>query len=83
MCELMVNPRASIMVFQSVLFWGARIGVTPVPPGPNKHTWSEASEAEAVNAVVSWSKCCTRISRSSSTYTVAKKGSNIPPRGAL
>ena len=62
-CELMVNPRTSIVVFQSVLVLGARSGVAPVSPGPNKPTWSEASEAKAVNAVVSWSECYTRISR--------------------
>ena len=62
-CELMVKPRALIVVFQSVLFLGAGIGVAPVCPGPNKRTWSEASEAEAVDAVVSWSECCTGISR--------------------
>ena len=37
-CELMVKPKASIVVFQSVLFLGARIGVAPVSPGPNKRT---------------------------------------------
>ena len=62
-CELMVKPRALIVVFQSVLFSGARIVVAPVSPSPNKRTSSEASEPEAVNAVVSWSERCTRISR--------------------
>ena len=59
----MVNPRASIVLSQSVFFLDARIGAAPVSPGPNKRTWSEASEAEAVDAVVSWSECCTGISR--------------------
>ena len=35
LCELMVNPRASIVVSQPVLFLGAKIGVAPVSPGPN------------------------------------------------
>ena len=56
-CELMVKPRASIVVFRSVLFFGAKIGVTPVSPGPNNRTWSEASGADAVNAVASSSDC--------------------------
>ena len=34
-CKLMVNPRASIVVSQPVLFLGAKIGVAPVSPGPN------------------------------------------------
>ena len=44
----MVNPRASIVESQSVPFFGARIGVAPASLGPNKRTWSEASEAETV-----------------------------------
>ena len=55
-CEVMVKPRASIVVSQSVLFFGAKMGVTPVSPGPDNRTWSEASEVDAVNAVVSWAK---------------------------
>ena len=63
MCELIVEPSVSIVVSQSVLFLGARIGATPASPGPNKRTWAEASEAEAVSAVVSSSECCTLTSR--------------------
>ena len=52
-CELIVNPSASIVVCQFVLLSGAKIGVTISSPGPNNRTWSEASEADAVKAVVS------------------------------
>ena len=55
--ELMVKPRASIVVFQSVLFFGAKMGETPVSPGPKNRTWSEAIDADAVNAVASSSEC--------------------------
>ena len=61
-CELIVNPSASIVVSQFVLLWGAKIRVTPSSPGPNNRTWSEASEADAIKAVVSSSECCTLIS---------------------
>ena len=36
------------MVSQSVLFFGARIGVAPASPGPNKRMWSEARDVEAM-----------------------------------
>ena len=50
-CELIVNPSASIAVSQSVLFLGATIGVTTSSPGSNNRTRSEASEADAIRAV--------------------------------
>ena len=34
--ELIVKPDAFIVVSQSVSFSGARMGVTPTSPGPNK-----------------------------------------------
>ena len=37
-CELIVNPKASIVVSQFVRFLGARIGVTPSPPCPHNRT---------------------------------------------
>ena len=37
-CDLIVNPSASIVVSQSVLFLGAKIGVAPTSPRPNNHT---------------------------------------------
>ena len=58
-CELTVKPNASIVVSQSVLFFGARIGVSPSAPGPNNRTWSDAREADATRAVLSLSDCCT------------------------
>ena len=69
------------MVSQSVLFLGARIGVAPASPGPNKRMWSEAREAEATSADWSVGSVCTRAMMKSSTYTVAKKGSWGPPLG--
>ena len=60
--ELIVKPSASIVVSQSLLLLGAKIGVTPSSPGPNNRTWSEASEGDAIKAVVSSSECCTFIS---------------------
>ena len=37
-CEFMVNPGASILESQTVLFFGGRIGVAPALPSPNKGT---------------------------------------------
>ena len=36
--ELIGKPSASIVVSQSVLYFGARMVVTPTPPGPNNRT---------------------------------------------
>ena len=55
--KLIVNPRASIVVSQFVLFLGARIGVTPSSSCLNKRTLSEANEADGIRAVVSSSEC--------------------------
>ena len=38
MCELIVDPNASIVESQSVLSVGAKMGVTPSSPGPNNPT---------------------------------------------
>ena len=48
-----MNPSASIVVSQSVLLIGAKMGVTPSPPGPNNRTLSDARDAEAISAVLS------------------------------
>ena len=55
-CELIVKPRASILVCQFVLFLGVRIGVTPSSPGPNRRTWSDAREADTIWADLSSSR---------------------------
>ena len=63
---LMVNPRASPVEFQSVLFFGARIGVWRFSPVPKNLTLSDAREAEAIRAV--WSdalRCTLAMMRSS------------------
>ena len=49
-CESIVYPNASIVVSQSVLFFGAKIGVSPISPGPNSLTWSEGNDADVVTA---------------------------------
>ena len=51
-CELTVKPSASIVVSKFVLLLGAKIGVTTSSPSPNNRTWSEASEVDAIKAVV-------------------------------
>ena len=48
--ELVVKPRASIVVSQSVFFLGPRIGVTPSSPDPKRCTWSDATEEDAIRA---------------------------------
>ena len=62
-CESTVYPNASIVVSQSVLFFGARIGVSPISPGPTSLTRSEANDADAVSAERSLEPYCTRASR--------------------
>ena len=82
--ELMVNPRASTVEFQSVLFFGARIGVSPFSLGQNNLTVPDARRAKAIRAVWSDALCCTLAVMKSSTYTDVKKGSFGPPfRGAF
>ena len=49
-CESVVYPNASMVVPQSVLFFGARIGVSPIVSGPNSLIWSKANDADAVSA---------------------------------
>ena len=39
-CELIMNPSASIVVSESVLVMGAKMGVMPSSSGPNNRTWS-------------------------------------------
>ena len=78
-CESIVYPNASIVVPQSVLFFGARIGISPISPGPKSLTWSEANDAHAVSAGRSCESCCTRVSRKSSTYTMVTNGPRSPP----
>ena len=58
MCELKVNPNASIVESQFVLFCGAKVGDTRSSPGPNERTSSEARDADAIKAVWSSSECC-------------------------
>ena len=48
---LIVYPSASTVVSQIVLFLGERMGISPSSPGPNRRTWSDAREADAINAV--------------------------------
>ena len=45
----MVYLRASMTVFHSRLFYGARLGFSPVSVVPKSLTWSEANEADAVS----------------------------------
>ena len=54
---MIVNARASIVVFQSVLALGALIGVTPSSPGPKRRTWLDAKEADVIRADLSSSEC--------------------------
>ena len=61
-CESIVYPNASIVVSQSVLFFGARTGVSPISPGPNSPIRSEANDADAVSAERSFESCYTRAS---------------------
>ena len=75
----MVKPRASTVGFQSMLFFGSRIGVSPFSPGPNNITFSDAREAEAIRAVWSDALRCTLAVMKSSTYTDVKNGSFGPP----
>ena len=62
-CESIVYPNASIVGSQIVLFFGARIGVSPVSPGPSSLTCSEASDTDAVSTERSFESCYTRASR--------------------
>ena len=63
MCEVIVNSRASIVVFQSVLALGAWIGITPSSPGPKRRTWFDAKGADVIRADLSSVECWTLTNR--------------------
>ena len=70
----MVKPEESAVEFQSVLFFGVRIGVSLFSPGPNILTLSDARAAEDIRAVWSDALRCTLAITQSSTYTDVGKG---------
>ena len=55
--KMIVNTRASIVVFQSVLALGSWIGVTPSSLGPKRRTWLDAKETDVIRADLSSSEC--------------------------
>lgn len=66
-CEFKVCPNTFILVFQSVLCLGAKMGVSPTSPGPNNLIWYDSTDADGSKGVLLSGSCCVCIHRKSFT----------------